>query len=105
MSFWLEVPRAGRYSLWGRALAPDGEHDSFTVAVSDAGDHVLATGAWHLSQAADWHWSRATLGGGRKPTPLDLPAGTVRLTITAREIGTRLDAIWLTTDSQARPVD
>jgi len=27
----------------------------------------------------------------------------VRLTITAREIGTRLDAIWLTADPQARP--
>ena len=103
VSWRLEVPRAGRYWLWGRGLAPDGEHDSFTVAVGTTGDRELVAGPWHLPRSEDWRWSRVAIAGGREPAALELPAGEVRLTITPRETGTRLDAIWLTTDPRARP--
>ena len=32
-----------------------------------------------------------------------LGAGEVRITVLPREVGTRLDALWITTDANARP--
>lgn len=103
VSWRLRVPVAGRYWLWGRVLAPDGKHDSFSLAVTDADGGSILEGPWHLPRAATWQWAAATIGESRGPTPLDLPAGEVRITVLPREVGTRLDALWITTDPHARP--
>ena len=102
-SYRLRVPVAGRFWLWGRVLAPDGEHDSFSITVEDAAGGGIVDGAWHLPRSAIWQWTAATIGASRGPTPLDLPAGEVRVTVLPREAGTRLDALWITTDPAARP--
>lgn len=103
VSWRLRVPVAGRYWLWGRVLAPDGKHDSFSLAVTDADGGSILEGPWHLPRSASWQWAAATIGASREPTPLDLPAGEVRITVLPREAGTRLDALWITTDATARP--
>ena len=103
VSWRLRVPVAERYWLWGRVLAPDGKHDSFSLAVEDAAGAGIMEGPWHLPRSASWQWAAATIGTSRGPTPLDLPAGEVRITVLPREVGTRLDALWITTDATARP--
>jgi hypothetical protein len=103
VSWRLRVPVAGRYWLWGRVLAPDGKHDSLSLAVEDADGGSILEGPWHLPRSAEWAWRAATIGVARGPTPLDLPAGEVRITVLPREVGTRLDALWITTDATARP--
>lgn len=103
VSWRLRVPAAGRYWLWGRVLAPDGTHDSFSLVVRDADGAEILAGPWHLPRSAEWAWAAATIGALRGPTPLDLPAGEVQLTVLPREVGTQLDALWITTDPTARP--
>ena len=102
-SWRLRVPVAGRYWLWGRVLAPDGTRDSFSLVVNDANGGSILAGPWHLPRSAEWAWRAATIGASRGPTPLDLPAGEVRITVLPRETGTRLAALWITTDPTARP--
>ena len=99
----LDVARAGCYWLWGRVLAPDPEHDSFSVVVSDAHDEKLVQGAWHTPRGPAWQWAALKLEQAKAPTPLELPAGPVYLRIRTREAGTKLDALWLTTDAGERP--
>jgi hypothetical protein len=103
VSWRLRVSRAGRYWLWGRVLAPDGTRDSFSLVVNDADGGSILEGPWHLPRSASWQWAAATINASREPTPLDLPAGEVRITVLPREVGTRLDALWITTDATARP--
>jgi hypothetical protein len=103
VSWRLRVPVAGRYWLWGRVLAPDGKHDSLSLAIEDAAGAGIMEGPWHLPRSASWQWAAATIGASRELTPLDLPAGEVRITVLPREVGTRLDALWITTDATARP--
>lgn len=103
VSWRLRVSPAGRYWLWGRVLAPDGTRDSFSLVVNDADGGSILEGPWHLPRSASWQWAAVTIGASREPTPLDLPAGEVRITVLPREAGTRLDALWITTDATARP--
>jgi hypothetical protein len=95
----LRVPRAGRYGLWGRVLAPDGTRDSLHLAVGDATNRVIVEGDWHMPRSANWRWVPVTRGAARDAWPLDLPAGEVQLTISSREAGTKLDALWLSSAS------
>lgn len=103
VSWRVRVPAAGRHWLWGRVLAPDGEHNSFSIAVVDADGASVVEGPWHLPRSSDWQWAAARIGDSRGPTPLDLPAGEVRITVLPRETGTRLAALWITTDPTVRP--
>jgi hypothetical protein len=103
VSWRLRVPVAAKYWLWGRVLAPDGTHDSFSLAVSTADGAEIVAGRWHLPHSAEWAWRASTIGESRGPTSLDLPAGEVQITVLPREVGTRLDALWITTDATARP--
>lgn len=99
----IRVAAAGRYWLWGRVLGPDADHDSFSVAVSGADGAKIVEGAWHVPRSSAWRWAAVAIGGTREPTPLDLPRGDVQLTIFAREPGTRLDKLWLTSEPGGRP--
>ena len=101
----LRVPQAGRYWLWGRALAPDSRRDSFRVAVTSPDDHVILAGDWHLRRGGDWQWSPVVVDESGDMAPLDLAVGEVRLTISSRERGTKLDALWLSTDRDDHPRD
>ncbi len=91
----LEVPRAGRYWLWGRVLAPDSQTDSFYVQVMGPEGAILPRTDWHTRVAPDWTWRRFEAHPGREPIALDLPAGTVELIFRVREPGTKVDRLML----------
>lgn len=103
VTWLLRVPRAGRYYLWARVLAPDGESNSFDLAVEGDTDEILPATAWHLRPGDAWNWQAWTRGGQRGASPLDLPAGLVWIQIRSRESGTKIDRLALTTDPDERP--
>ena len=103
-SVWkLDVAKAGTYHLWGCVRAPTSSDDSFYVAVFDGEGRRLERVEWHTGGHASWEWTRLTDGSERTPPALSLPKGTVRLEVQAREDGTQLDRLFLTTDADARP--
>jgi hypothetical protein len=98
-SWPLIVARAGRYWLWGRVLATTGENDSFFVQLQrDDGTPLTPRGAWHTGHKGRWSWEPVKLDLGKQHAPLELPAGSLRLVITARELGARLDQLMLSSD-------
>jgi hypothetical protein len=104
-SWPLAVAQPGRYWLWGRVLATTGESDSFYVQLlRDDGTPLVPRGAWHTGRKGSWSWEPVKLDLGKQHTPLELPAGSLRLVITAREPGARLDQLMLRFDPDA-PVD
>ncbi|MFM7108253.1 MAG: hypothetical protein ACKOZU_06580 [Planctomycetaceae bacterium] len=101
----LDVARAGRHWLWARVRAADSESDSFRVVVTDGAGRNVVRGAWHLPRATDWTWAPLRLDHAPAPTPLDLPVGTVELSLEPRETGSVVDALWMTANPDARPAD
>ncbi len=99
----LELAAAGRYFVWARVQAPTPENDSFIVRVFGDDDEIVGKTNWLTGVHKEWQWIPLVLGGGRGPTPLELPAGTVSLQIRVREGGTRLDRLFLTADPKDRP--
>jgi hypothetical protein len=97
----LTVARAGRYWLWGRVLATTGENDSFFVQLlGDDGTPLTPRGAWHAGHKGNWSWEPVRLNLGKQHEPFELPPGSFRLLITAREPGARLDQWMLSSDPQ-----
>ena len=104
VTWTLKVAKSGRYWLWGRVHAPNPEMDSFFVQLSsNTNESPAETESWHTGQGAQWRWQVVRLNRSKEPTPLDLPAGTVRLYFRVRETGTKIDRLFLTTDPNARP--
>ena len=104
VTWTLEVAKPGRYWLWGRVHAPNPEMDSFFVQVSsDTGETPAESESWHTGQGDRWRWQSVGLNRSKEPTPLDLPAGPVRLRFRVRETGTKIDRLFLTPDPNARP--
>ncbi|HUT89798.1 MAG TPA: hypothetical protein VMY37_09895 [Thermoguttaceae bacterium] len=102
----LRVARAGRYWLWGRVFAPDPQSDSFYVRLLGDTDPLQPEAAsWHTGHGDRWRWQFLALDRAKAPTPLDLPAGPVRLQLHVREPGTKIDRLFLTTDPAAEPED
>jgi hypothetical protein len=99
----IEVPRPGRYFLWGRVSAPDPQTDSFYVQVIAPGVTWPASTAWHLRSGPGWTWQVLSLNRAKTPEPLNLPAGPCRILLRPREPGTKLDRLWLGTDPADRP--
>ena len=100
----LRVARPGRYWLWGRVFAPDPETDSFYVRVLGNSEPLEPQGgSWHTGHGNGWRWQPVAFDRAAEPTPLDLPAGLIRLEIRVREPGTKLDRLWLTADTEAEP--
>jgi len=120
------IARAGRYWLWGRVLATTGKDDSFYVEVrGDDGTSLLPPRAWHTGHRGRWSWEPVSLENGKGdrsnlpgrpegcfaqigPVPFsaptfELPAGACRIVLTAREAGTRLDRLMITSDPKASP--
>ena len=108
VSWQLDVQDAGTYRLWGRVFAPTPDDDSFFVSAyvgefaskkRSRGPTVFEKTEWHVGgSAAQWKWIQF-------PTDLALPAGSVVLTLHAREDGTKVDRLFLTADLSQEPVD
>lgn len=99
----LDVPRAGKYWLWGRVLTPTPSDDSFYVTTFTGKREVLPPSEWHTGTHTTWEWTRLNESTTDKPLALDLPAGEVFLQVKVREDGAKLDRLFLTGDGAAQP--
>ena len=88
-----QVGASGRYRIWGRAIAPTAQDDSFWIRV-DGGPWRV----WHgISLGSRWHWvDLETAAGSRLPLLADLAAGGHVLELAYREDGARLDRLLIT---------
>ena len=99
----LEVSREGDYYLWGRVLAPSGTTDSFNVRVKQEEETVVRRHAWHTGRGKEWRWSPVELRGREPSRRLHLPEGRVVLEFLAREGGTRIDRVAVSSDPTYQP--
>jgi len=105
-AIWLvHVPRPGTYHLWGRVQAPTPSDDSFFVRVVQGGRNVLRRSAWHTGTHKQWTWVPLRLERRATPAGMPLQAGAALIRFDAREDGTRLDALGLTTRADRPPSD
>ncbi|MEI7732772.1 MAG: hypothetical protein WCO56_24585 [Verrucomicrobiota bacterium] len=99
----LNVARAGKYYLWGRVIAPDPNSDSFYVRCLTPTGETLYDSAWSTGTHQQWEWSRVTPDKSREPAVFALPQGEVRLQFRLREVGTKIDRLFLTPNSGDKP--
>ena len=106
----IDIPEKGKYAIWGRVIATDGNSNSFWVIWPPAdppGDpqaKALLWTRWITSQAAGWHWDRVNhwLNGGTFDREWEFKeAGEVTLRIAVRDDATKLDAIFVTSNIKA----
>ena len=105
VSWQLDVHAAGTYRLWGRVWAPTPDDDSFFVSAY-AGEYpransrsgtILKPTVWPTGVTkGQWQWRAFR-------TELALPAGPVVITLHAREDGTKIDRLFLTSDPSQEP--
>jgi len=100
--FIIDIPKDGTYTIWGRAIAWDGNSDSFYVTwdPADGGENAQQTQnpdlCWCAAGGNIWTWDRANrwpAGGDRE---WELDKGETKLTIWGREDGAMLDCLFIT---------
>lgn len=87
------VPLAGDYVLYGRAMAEHSSDNSFFISW-DEGDFIQWDTA--IGGPDAWIWDQVRERSGAKPVVLHLEAGTHTLTLKQREDGARIDQILIT---------
>jgi len=96
VSFCIEVPNAGIYSLEASVIAPDNRSDSVFVQVDDS-----APRAWHMARAMTWTTETARMPTGSSSDQLfSLDPGFHVVTLTAREDGVQIDEVRLVLESE-----
>ena len=110
VEFIIDIPKTGEYALWGHVFAWDGNSDSFWVTwqPSDPDEDPQVTKnteyRWSIQTKNQWHWDRINhwLDGGTfdRVWEFDKTGETV-LRIGTREDATKLDAIFVTSNSSA----
>lgn len=103
VTWLLKVAAAGNYFLWGRVQAATPSNDSFYVRVFNDDGEILGRTDWATGVHKDWQWTPLAIGGGRKPTAMELPAGMVNLQLRVREAGTKMDRLFITPSADERP--
>lgn len=117
VEYRVQIPRAGRWTLWARVRYPRGGDDSFGIV--RPGEEVTLSGNQVLGNCGaagtEWHWTGR--GGGittvppGSPVAFRLEAGPFLLRIHSREGGgtaatnPRLDVLCLTEDPDYVPAD
>ena len=105
--FEIPIQEKGKYAIWGRVIAWDGNSDSFWVTwqPADPDEDAQATQntkfRWAVAAGADWHWNRinAWLDGGTPVREWEFKeAGETTLRIAVREDATMLDALFITSN-------
>lgn len=102
--FIIDIPKAGKYAVWGRAIAWDGNSDSFWVTwePADPAENPQQTGnteyRWATAQGNTWHWDRinAWLNAGTVEREWEFDEGETTLRIWTREDATMLDCLFIT---------
>ena len=107
VEFVINIPEAGKYALWGRVIAWDGNSDSFWVTWQPADPNENAQQTqnkqfrWSTAHGNDWHWDRINhwldAGTFDREWEFDKPGETV-LRVGGREDATKLDAIFVTSN-------
>ena len=109
--FDIPIQKKGKYAIWGRVLAWDGNSDSFWVTwkPADPDEDAQATQntkfRWAVQQGPEWHWDRvnAWLDGGTPEREWDIKTdGETVLRIAVREDATMLDALFITSNVKAK---
>ena len=101
----LRVRAAGSYYLWGRVQAPDAKSDSFFVQIVAEGVEAGPLREWRPPRGPGWQWRCFSNDKTGRPAPLEFPAGPVRLQLLPRELGTKIDRLFLTADPREQPPD
>ena len=103
--FYVNIPKAGTYAIWGRVIAWDGNSDSFWVTVvppdpadQNPQDTEDTHYRWAVQQGNEWHWDKINqwLDGGTFERKWDIPAGKTLIKIWTREDATMLDCLYIT---------
>ncbi len=106
----INIPAKGKYALWGRVIAPDGNSNSFWVIWPPAdppGDpqvKALLWTRWITSEGPDWHWDRVNhwLNAGTFDREWEFKeVGETTLRIAVRDDATKLDALFVTSNIEA----
>jgi len=96
----LNITQPGDYWVWCRILSVDGTSDSFYVTVDGGTEDIYDTTTQY---SPNWQWARLsgrTAGGNRV---LNFGIGTHTLTFRGREISTKFDALYVTSDTNFVP--
>lgn len=103
--FLIHIPKPGDYYLWGRVLAPTSKDDSFSIYLEQPkSGQPPSSIEWHTGIHSQWEWSRIeNKDASRRPQPIHLAAGILRLEVRGRERGTKLDALFLSAKPDANP--
>ena len=105
-AWMVHVPRDGQWHLWARVQAPTPSDDSFFVTVRQPGASEDQHLAWYTGTKPEWTWAPVQSGKGEDVEGfqvLDLKKGGALIEFSCREDGTRLDALYLTSDPDGRP--
>lgn len=100
----INLSKKGKYAVWGRVVAWDGNSDSFWVTwePADPAENPQQTQnqnfRWAVDQGPAWHWVRINqwLDAGTINREWELDKGETKLTIWVREDGTMLDCLFIT---------
>jgi hypothetical protein len=99
-SFVFNIPVAGAYKVWARAIAPTANDDSFWVRV-DNGTFIKWS---NVALGASWHWDFVSNGDrGNQVVTFNLTPGNHTLQFAYREDGARLDRVLMTNDAAFAP--
>ena len=94
--FTLMAPVAGKYQVWARLNAPADANDEMFIRVDNG-----PFDEWKAPVTmAHWVWVAANKNNGREALSLDLTAGSHTITLRRREVGLKIDAIALTSNTE-----
>lgn len=107
--FIIDIPSSGKYAVWGRVIAWDGNSDSFWVTwkPSDPDENPQVTKnvqfRWGVAGGNTWHWDRINhwLDGGTFEREWKFEKGESVLAIWTREDAAMLDCIYITDEIAA----
>lgn len=114
VEFIINLPDDGKYALWAHAFAWDGNSDSFWVTwqPSDPDENPQVTKnteyRWSIGTKNAWHWDRINhwLDAGTFDREWDFDKeGETVLRIWTREDASKLDAIFVTSNTNAGTPD
>ena len=88
--FSLNLPKAGKYTLWARIRFPSGKAEAFSIVFDDKEPvFVLGDGDSHNRK---WHWVRMRFGN--EPATISLKKGACKLTLRPGSCTERATSSW-----------
>jgi len=108
--YTINIPKAGNYIIWVRALSSTGSEDSFYLLMDDGRERLWD--CLHDGRSSQWKWDQVTERGNGSynnpqydPSIFALTEGEHRLIVKEKEGGAKLDLLLLTTDFNYVPVE